>query len=160
MSQVLYALVPAANVSVVIRELTQKDGERRPFAVYEHCGGELDTLALPTHATEVGKNTAMATGFGAAAGAFIGVIMGMTKLVLGVDVVMGALLGLIFGGLVGVLCGLMAGTRRAKPGLIAAARDANAGQSLLIIECAESSDEARAEQALESVHPLKWTRLN
>jgi hypothetical protein len=116
----LFESAPAAESAVA--ELTRNAvGEHPAFPVQSHTRAPLDGDDMPEAATEIGRNTLIATVVGGLVGLVLGVVAGATLDIMGLNVAIGAVFGLLTGVLSGLLGGMMAGTRTPKAALRAAA---------------------------------------
>jgi hypothetical protein len=131
---VVYALFSDPEAADRVRaELTRggKDGPGLDVRPHEH---HLDANQLPEGATTFGRNMVVTTAISSVFFTVAGVVVGAFDLMLGVGPFMGGAIGLITGLVIGVYTAMQAGTRVAKPALLALAPRLPAGAVLLTIE--------------------------
>jgi hypothetical protein len=133
-----------------VTELTRHGADHPAFAVQTHQKAPLNGDDLPESATEIGRNTFIAIGFGAVGGLLLGLVAGLTLDIMGLTPLIGAMFGLITGILSGLLGGMMAGTRRPKAALREAAESLAVGSVLLTIEVTDPGHVELVEELLET----------
>lgn len=148
MPHVVYALFSDPEAADRVRaELTRggKDGPGLDVRPHERY---LDANQLPEDATTFGRNMVVTTTIASVFFTVAGVVVGAFDLVIGMGPFMGATIGLITGVVIGVFTAMQAGTRVAKPPLLALAPRLPAGAVLLTIEV---DTRREAEQVVEQL---------
>jgi hypothetical protein len=131
---VVYALFEDPEAADRVRaDLTRggKGGRGLEVKPHEH---RLDANQLPEGATYFGRNLVVATAIATVFFGVTGLFLGIYDVVLGMGPGMGVVIGVITGVVIGVFTGMQAGTRVAKPPLVALAPRLPAGAVLLTIE--------------------------
>ena len=149
MPHVVYALFEDAEVADQVRsELTRggKDGPGLDVRPHER---HLDANQLPEGATNFGRNMVVTTAIASVFFTVAGVVVGAFDLVLGVGTFMGAVIGLITGVVIGVYTAMQAGTRVAKPPILALAPRLPQGAVLLTIELDHRHEAERLVEQLD-----------
>lgn len=151
MAALVYALFDeAAAAEAATAELTRNAPEHPAFPVQVHTRGPLDGDDLPESATEIGRNTMIATIVGGVVGLLLGIVAGATLDIMGLNVAIGAVFGLLTGVLSGMLGGMMAGTRTPKAALRAIAERLDGSTVLLTVEVGDAGHLATVEAVLEA----------
>ena len=150
MATLVFALFEEAPEAEAATTELMRHSEAHPaFAVQAHTHAPLDGDDMPESATEIGRNTVIATIVGAIAGLAIGLSAGLTLDVLGLTPGLGAAFGLLTGTLSGMLGGTMAGTRTPKAALREAAEGLGQGAVMLTIEVVDPGHVELVEELLE-----------
>lgn len=149
MPHVVYALFEDSEVADRIRaELSRGGKGGRGLEVKPHERW-LDANQLPEGATYFGRNLMVATVISCVFFGLAGLVLGLYDVVLGMGPGMGVVIGLITGVVIGVFTGMQAGTRVAKPPLVALAPRLPAGAVLLTIEVDTRGEAERLVDELE-----------
>lgn len=149
MPHVVYALFSDPEAADQVRaELTRggKDGPGLDVRPHER---HLDANQLPEDATTFGRNMVITTAIASVFFTVAGVVVGAFDLVLGVGPFMGAVIGLITGLVIGVYTAMQAGTRVAKPPILALAPRLPAGAVLLTVEVDTRGEAERVVERLD-----------
>jgi hypothetical protein len=131
---VVYALFDDPEAADRVRADLSRGGKDGPGLDVHPHERRLDANQLPEGATNFGRNMVVTTAIASVFFTVAGVVVGAYDLVLGMGPGMGAVIGLITGLVIGVFTAMQAGTRVAKPPLLALAPRLSAGAVLLTIE--------------------------
>jgi hypothetical protein len=146
---VVYALFDDAEAADRIRaELSRGGKGGRGLEVKPH-ERRLDANQLPEGATYFGRNLVVATAIATVFFGVAGLVLGLYDVVLGMGPGMGVVIGVITGVVIGVFTGMQAGTRVAKPPLVALAPRLPEGAVLLTIELDSRTEAQRLVEELD-----------
>jgi hypothetical protein len=130
---VVYALFDDPRAADQVRAELSRGGTGPGLDVRQH-ERHLDANQLPEAATTFGRNMVVTTAISSVFFTVAGVVVGAYDVVIGMGPGMGAAIGLITGLVIGVFTAMQAGTRVAKPPLLALAPRLPQGAVLLTIE--------------------------
>jgi hypothetical protein len=145
---VVYALFEDPKAADHVRAELSRGGKDGPGLDVRAHERRLDANQLPEEATSFGRNMVVTTAIASVFFTTAGLVVGAYDLVLGLGPFMGVVLGLITGLVIGVFTAMQAGTRVAKPPLLALAPRLPQGAVLLTIEVDSRSE---AERVVEQV---------
>jgi hypothetical protein len=131
---VVYALFQDPEVADKLRAELARGGKEGPGLDVRPHERRLDANQLPEGATNFGRNMVITTAISTVFFTAAGVLVGAYDLVLGMGPFMGLVIGVITGVVIGVYTAMQAGTRVAKPPLLALAPRLPQGAVLLTIE--------------------------
>lgn len=134
MPHVVYALFDDPEAGDRVRAELSRGGKDGPGLDVRPHERHLDANQLPEGATTFGRNMVVTTAIACVFFTVTGLVVGAYDLVLGVGPFMGVVIGLITGLVIGVFTAMQAGTRVAKPPLLALAPRLPQGAVLLTIE--------------------------
>ncbi|GEM_PF-2695019 len=158
MAKIVYALFASEEpAQEAVTTLGRRTPERPNFPVQRHRETPLDGNFLPESATEIGRNTMVAMGFGGGVGLALGIIAGAGLDIMGLTVGLGAGLGMMTGVLMGLLGGMMAGTRVPKAALREAAEglgEAAEGCVLVTVEVEDRAHVGVVEDIVDALDPV------
>jgi hypothetical protein len=146
---VVYALFEEPEAADRIRAELSRGGKGGPGLDVRAHERHLDANQLPEGATSFGRNMVITTAIASVFFTVAGLVVGAYDLVLGVGPFMGVVLGLITGLVIGVFTAMQAGTRVAKPPLLALAPRLPQGAVLLTIEVATRGEAERIVEQLD-----------
>jgi hypothetical protein len=144
---VVYALFDDPAAADQVRSELSRGGTGPGLDVRPH-ERHLDANQLPEAATTFGRNMVVTTAISSVFFTVAGVVVGAYDVVIGMGPGMGAVIGLITGVVIGVFTAMQAGTRVAKPPLLALAARLPQGAVLLTIEV---DSRRQAEKVLEQL---------
>lgn len=134
MPHVVYALFDDAELADRVRAELSRGGKDGPGLDVRPHERHLDANQLPEGATTFGRNLVITTAVACAFFGAAGVVLGLYDVVVGMGPGMGMVIGVITGVVIGVFTAMQAGTRIAKPPLLALAPRLPEGAVLLTIE--------------------------
>ncbi len=147
MSHVVYALFPDPEAADQVRAELSRGGSGPGLDVRPH-ERHLDANQLPEDATTFGRNMVITTAISSVFFTVAGIVVGLYDVVIGMGPGMGAAIGLITGLVIGIYTAMQAGTRVAKPPLLALAPRLPQGAVLLTIEV---DSRGQAEKVLDQL---------
>lgn len=148
MPHVVYALFQDPEAADRLRAELVRGGKDGPGLDVRAHERRLDANQLPEDATSFGRNMKVTTAISTVFFTVAGLVVGAYDLVLGMGAFMGVVIGSITGVVVGVFTAMQAGTRVAKPPLLALAHRLPEGAVLLTIEV---DTRGQAERVLEQL---------
>jgi hypothetical protein len=154
-SVVVYALFESpAAAAAAETDVGQRHASTTPRLVQQHVTAPIDANILPDSATGYGRNLLLAMAAGAVFMGVAGGIAGGLDLVLGMGVGFGIALGGITGLLMGLVGAMQAGTRVAKPQLLALEDRIRRGAALLVVE-ADPHESSEVVETLSRHDPIE-----
>ncbi len=148
MPHVVYALFEDPETADEVRADLSRGGKGGRGLEARAHERRLDANQLPEGATYFGRNLVVATAISCVFFTIAGLVLGLYDVVLGMGPGMGVVIGLITGVVIGVYTAMQAGTRVAKPPLLALALRLPQGAVLLTIEV---DSRRQAEKVLEQL---------
>lgn len=149
MPHVVYALFQDAAVADEVRAELARGGKGGPGLDARAHERHLDANQLPEGATSFGRNMVVTTTISTVFFTVAGLVVGAYDVVLGMGPFMGVVIGLITGVVIGVFTAMQAGTRVAKPPLLALAHRLPQGAVLLTIELDTRGEAERIVERLD-----------
>jgi hypothetical protein len=146
---VVYALFDDPQMADQVRAELSRGGKAGPGLDVRPHERHLDANQLPEGATTFGRNMVVTTAIASVFFTVAGVVVGAYDVVLGMGPGMGAVIGLITGLVIGVFTAMQAGTRVAKPPLLALAPRLPQGAVLLTIEVDSRGEAAKIVDQLD-----------
>jgi hypothetical protein len=146
---VVYALFEDPEAADRVRVELSRGGKGGPGLDARLHERHLDANQLPEGATSFGRNMVITTVISSVFFTVAGLVVGAYDLVLGLGPFMGVVLGLITGLVIGVFTAMQAGTRVAKPPLLALAPRLPQGAVLLTIEVGTHGEAERIVEQLD-----------